>query len=277
MGNEDDGLAFVTQFLSDAVQFFGLTLGQSSGRFVHDDDLCVQRQSLCDLDHLLLSNRKVAHQFTGGEVCIQFLQQLICLFVHFLPLNHAVLLLQVTDKDVFRHAQVGVCSNMLINSSNTCVLGITGGFELHHIAIKTHFAFFGLVNAHDDLNESGLACAVFTHQCMDLTGFQIKLHIVQRLNTGEDLGDAAELQNGFAHYKFSFLRDCPSTESHTDFISLGIYRFSFVHLAQLTMRLFVYSAYFCFFHKKVYHFAPILCIISPIVRKCKSFFSRNSL
>ena len=56
MRDIDDADAFGTQIADHLKQPFGLAGRQTGGRFVHDQDACIDRQRLGDFDHLLLTD-----------------------------------------------------------------------------------------------------------------------------------------------------------------------------------------------------------------------------
>ncbi len=63
------------QRLDDVEQFVGLGDRQARCRLVENDQPCLDRQRLGDLDHLLLRQRQVGDLRVGGEIDADALQQ----------------------------------------------------------------------------------------------------------------------------------------------------------------------------------------------------------
>jgi hypothetical protein len=205
VGDEDDGGAVVAELARDAVELLGLALGERGGRLVHDDDAGVHGQRLRDLDHLLLGHGERAHDDVGAEVGVELLQELVGLLEHLLPENDRAPALFMAHENVLRHGQVRIGGHVLVDGGDAGLLRLARVAEMHGLAVEEHFPFLRLVHARDHLDECGLACAVFAHQCMDLAGLQIEVDAVQGFDARKDLRDAAQLQNGIGHTTRSFL------------------------------------------------------------------------
>ncbi|MPN02130.1 hypothetical protein SDC9_149343 [bioreactor metagenome] len=72
MRNIDNGNALFTQSLNDRKQPLNLRFGERCGRFIHDDDLGLCRNRLCNLNNLFFGNTKTTHALfradTGFEI-----------------------------------------------------------------------------------------------------------------------------------------------------------------------------------------------------------------
>ena len=79
---------------------------------------------------------------------------------------------------------------MLINSCNTCCLGIFCSLEIDLLAIQKHFALFSLMYTGNNFDKCGFTGTIFAHQRMNFTALQLKLNIIQCFNTRKNLCNA---------------------------------------------------------------------------------------
>ena len=94
---------------------------------------------------------------------------------------------------------------MLVHGRDPGFLCILRALEVNLPAVEIHLPLFRLVHAGNHLNKGRLTGTILSHQGVHLTGLQLKLHLIQRLYAGEDLGDAFQLKNiFFRHVPLSF-------------------------------------------------------------------------
>ena len=195
MRDEDNGNSLFSELIHDPVQLLGLICGERSCRLIENDDLCICGKCLGDLNHLLLSHRKRSHLVARLEIRIETVEKPFGLLIHLSPLDHPVLYKFMTDKNVLSDTQRRVSRRMLINSSNTRRQSILRSFEMYLLAVQVHVALFCRMNTCDNLDERRFARSVLSHQSMYFSAAELKLHVIQRFHTGENLGNTFKFQN----------------------------------------------------------------------------------
>ena len=88
---------------------------------------------------------------------------------------------------------------MLVDGGDAMLLGDDRVAHDHFLALEDDLATVRLMHAGQGLDERGLARAVLADEGMDLSGAQIELHAVQRLDAREYLGDILHLQQVLRH------------------------------------------------------------------------------
>ena len=101
MRNINDCYVFLFQIFDDAEQMLNLGFGQGGGRLVHDYDLAVIRNRLCDFNHLHFCNRQVAHLFIRINIQMQALEQVDAVLTHFFVINDQALARCAAQPEVF--------------------------------------------------------------------------------------------------------------------------------------------------------------------------------
>jgi hypothetical protein len=187
--DEDDGDALGAKAFCDAVEVLALAARKRGGGFVHDENFCVHGKRLGYLDDLLLGDGEASHRGRGTEVRVEALKQGLGLLPQFAPVYlpcEGVEAL-VSQKDILEYRKVGEACDMLIDCRNAEPLRIEGASEANGLPIEQYFAFVGVIDAGDDFDERGLTGTVFAHDRVDLSGFELKMHIFQRLHAREKL------------------------------------------------------------------------------------------
>ena len=89
----------------------------------------------------------------------------------------------------------GDSAYVLINGGDTSLQRILRSLEMYLLAIQVHMALFCRVNTCDNLDERRFARSVLSHQSMYFSAAQLKLYVIQRFYTGENLGNTFKFQN----------------------------------------------------------------------------------
>ena len=190
VGNEQHGDAPGFQTTDGGHQLRDLFLTEGGGGLVHDDQLCVQRDRLGDLDHLLQADAQLAALSLNvdlgmtqrGEGPAGFL-------VHLGVVQERALLDGPAHEHVVRDGQLLDDIQFLINAGDTCFPGLDGVAEGHLAAIHKDLALFGDIDTGEDLDQGGFTGAVLTDQSMDLAGTDAQGHALQSHDTGEPFYD----------------------------------------------------------------------------------------
>ena len=185
-------------------QMVGVVVVESGGRLVEDEELDLFRQGLRDLDQLLLSD---ADLIDGrGRVLVEAdaLEQLARLEVGLVPVDEAAgALALIVEEDVLGDRQVGAEGELLMDDDDALRLAVAEALELHLVAHEDDVAVVGAVRVdpRQHLHEGGFAGAVLAADGVDLAALDREVHVRERLDAGEGLGDVAHLENDLAHVR----------------------------------------------------------------------------
>ena len=198
MADVDDGNAFLFQIINDAEQRLNLVGSQRRGGLVQNQHLAVGADSLGDFHRLHLRHAQLAQLLLGVEVHAHPLQQGGGVLIHFFMIHHregTEFLGGIAAKiDVFCHTAGGHGLKLLVHHGDALAQRVQGIGDVHLLALVVDLALIHLVNAEHTFHQRGLACAVFAHQRMHMSGLQLELGMVQRLHTREGFDHAFHLQ-----------------------------------------------------------------------------------
>ena len=219
----DDGNAVGLQILDDSKQCFHLVGSQGGGGLVQNQNLTVGGDGLGDFHGLHLGNAELAHLLMGVKIHPNLLQQGIGILIHLLVVNHgdeAQKLLHgiAAQENILAHGTGGDGLQLLMHHGDAHVERLQGILDADFLALVNDFALVHAVDAEHTLHQCGLTGTVFTHQCVNGTGSQTQLCMIQRLNTGEGLADTAHFQAVFTHRAnllFPFFQDLFSSQWKT--------------------------------------------------------------
>ena len=188
--------ALVAQLIDLLDQELDLVGGQRRRRLVHQDDARVCRDCLDDLEHLRFRDGQVLHLFRQIEGKSLLVKILLCLFTHGLHVHgHRVFHDLAAEIHVFKHGHFGNDVQLLVDHRNTGLERIRRAVGVQRLALEQNPAFVRLVKTVDDLQQRGLACAVFADQNMHRPFFDAEIDVVQRANAGEHLRHMLKLED----------------------------------------------------------------------------------
>ena len=172
VGDIDHGDAVAFELADVIEQYFNLIVLQKSGGLVKDNkaDFLIDGD-FADGDHRLHGDGQGLDLGLGIDIHLELVDDLAALIVHFLPVDHAELVLgQASQEVVFGDAQVLSNIYMLVVGMQTHFLCIDGVFRDDPLAVHIHFdlAFRGRFDAHDAFDQRRFAGAIFANQCAHL-------------------------------------------------------------------------------------------------------------
>ena len=107
VGDVNDCYALLFQSVDDLEQAGNFLFSQRRSRLVHDDDVAVERERLCNLDHLHLTYAQRGYLCLFRNIRMDAVQQLTRLAVHGLPVDLPAGLGRLTaHEDVLRNREV---------------------------------------------------------------------------------------------------------------------------------------------------------------------------
>jgi len=117
------------------------------------------------------------------------LEELACLLDHGCPADQSESALGLAaDEDVLRDTQVRKERGLLIDDRDSGGLALGHVAELDAVASDPEVARIRVVQACEDLDQGGLACAVLSDQCVDFAGLDFDGSVCQGDHRTEGLG-----------------------------------------------------------------------------------------
>ena len=99
------------------------------------------------------------------------------------------------EEDIFGHAQIAQDAQFLMHHADSRIARGAGRTEMHLGPVEAHDAGVAGMHAGDDLHQRAFARTVFADEPVDLAAAQGKIHLAQRLDPAEGLGDAFEFED----------------------------------------------------------------------------------
>jgi hypothetical protein len=206
MGDIDDTDTAGLQPLDRRKELLDLAGRQGGGRLVHDHDLRLHRERLGHLYHLLLRDAQVVDRGLRIDVHPERFKDRPALGLHARGVDEAgnpgVPRLS-PQEDVLGHAQKGHQVELLVDDTDAQGQGLSRSLDHGRLAIDDDSTLVVPVSPGQDLDQGGLARAVFPDQHVNLAAPQVEAHIVQGLDPRKLLADPLELEHHFfSHHPF---------------------------------------------------------------------------
>ncbi len=77
------------------------------------------------------------------------------------------------------------------------VLRVAYPFEIYRLSLEKHLSFVAVINAGNDLHQSGFSRSILAQEHMDLPAANRQIHLVQRKRAGKSLCDPFEHEQVF--------------------------------------------------------------------------------
>ena len=191
----DHAYALLAKIAHHGVEKVHFLLGERSRRLVHNEDARSGSERASDLHELLLWHRKIANFCVGLNLCPNSLEKLPGLVAPLAPGDATCGRRSLQPEgDVFRHAQVGKKSRLLVDRRDS---HRSGGGRIepgHRFSFDLNSARIGLMRPGDDFDERRFAGAVLPEQGMDFASVQVKGNPLQCANGLKRLRNLAKLE-----------------------------------------------------------------------------------
>ena len=123
MGDVDNAHATPFKFPHHTMQAFHFAVAQRGGRFIHNDEFCVQRQRPRNFHHLLLRHAQSGHSRGWRNVQLQVIQNHLRFLIYRLFVNNQVAFARfASEKHILGDGHIGQQIKFLINCDNALVL-----------------------------------------------------------------------------------------------------------------------------------------------------------
>jgi hypothetical protein len=180
------------ELLHDPKELDDLVVRKRGGRLVHHDDVCVGADGPGDLDHLLLGHAQLPDLVAGIDRQVQLLEDGRRLSAHPGPVDDARPPRDprlAAHEDVLHDRELGNQVELLVDHRDPEVKGIARRVDLHLATLELDPSGVRVVCAAEDLHQRALARAVLAEEHEHLAGADLQLHVVERHDPGEPLGD----------------------------------------------------------------------------------------
>ena len=190
---------------------------QSSCRFIHDKNLGVQRDRLCDFNDLLIRDRQAISQLRGVDRHFEAAKELLGVTLHRRVIDETKASPGLSAHvDVLGDREVGEQRGLLVDHRDSGGLRFRRGLEAHRLAIHQKLSGVWLVNAGEHLHERRLTRAVFAGKGVNAVRIQLDAPIRHR-------GEGAELLHGMLerdNWPFSFSCHVVTSSSRNETIQI---------------------------------------------------------
>ena len=192
MTDVDDPHSLITQSADDNKQLFYFSVVECRCRLVHYQHTAFITECLGNLDHLLTSNGQCMHRRYRIHLQIHRLE-----YCHSLTIQRSLIKPAktqsrfTTNKNILRGGQISHQAQLLMNDVYACVLSIARPREVHSLADHLDLPGITGIDARQYFHQSRLAGTVLSHQGVNLSSLQIKLHIFKCMYSWKTLLDTA--------------------------------------------------------------------------------------
>ena len=204
MGDIDDGNALLTKQFHNLEHILNFIRCQRSAGLIHDEDLCVLLDRLRDLDHLLIADRQILHQFPGIDLDLQLIESPGCFFFHGFSVDHDAVADRSSQKQVLRRRQFSDIVELLIDDRYAILRGQLRGHTVKLFPVDFDLSGCGNNCSRAAFDQGGLAGPVLSYQSEDLSFTQLQGYILQGNNAGVFFPDMFQFKDIlFTHTLFA--------------------------------------------------------------------------
>ena len=204
--HEDDADPACLQFAHQPEEHLHFLVVQRGGRLVEDQHLAFGVHRARDGHHLLHGERTAAELLFRPGRDAQIIQQFPGVLLHLLPVD--VLFLAAADEHVFRYREIRAERDLLVDGADAVVLSLLGRPDADGAldAVDPDLSLVHGIYAGQHLDQRGFASSVLSHQRVDRSLAQGKIHVFQGYYAWEGFADPAHGQYSvFLHP----LNSCP--------------------------------------------------------------------
>ena len=194
MRHEDRRDAFALQAADDGEEVLDLGAAERAGRLVHHDEARLHGERAGDLHHLLLGDRKIAHQRARAALEADALAQRFRLLFQLAVADEEARARLAADEHILRHRHVGGEGEFLVDGDDAGLLGLLRGGEAHGLAVEFDRPLIGRLGAREDLEERRLAGTVLAEEGVDFRLAHLEVDGLERPHAGKGLGNPPHAQ-----------------------------------------------------------------------------------
>ena len=197
VGNVNDGNPLGTKQFHDLKHVFYFVGGKRCARFVHNQNLRVLLDRLRDLDHLLISDRKIFHQLPGIDLDLKLGEGLCGFRFHGFSVDHDSVADRPSEEQIFRSGKLSDIVEFLVNDGDTVL-----GCQLRGHTVKLFSVDLDLSRGRNNgsrtaFDQGGFPGPVFTDQSEDLALAKLKGDVFQGNYAGVFFSDMFQLKDIF--------------------------------------------------------------------------------
>ena len=195
VGDKHDGGARFRKTLHDSHEFIGFLRSQHRGGLIKNENPCIAREGLDNLDSLLSANREIFDEGVGVNFKTKSIRNLADTFACSVEVecveDSGGLM---TKHHVLCDSEDGNQHEVLVNHPDPSRHCVAGPFELLNDTVKNDVSFFGRVETVQDVHERRFTRSVFTQKRMNLARVDHEINVVVGDERSESFGDSAEFE-----------------------------------------------------------------------------------
>jgi hypothetical protein len=192
--------AAVAQAADGRKKIFGVDLGQTAGRFVHDQDFGGADQRARDLDHLLFGDRDLIHRRIERKIgAVELAEGFAGAGAARFAINEAEARGFAAEQNIFFDGKMRSKVELLVNHRNAATNRVQRIARSIRSAVEKHFAAIGDEGAAERFHERAFAGAVFADERVDFAGSHFERDAAQGLNALETFAQTSDAQAGVGH------------------------------------------------------------------------------
>ena len=174
-------------------------VGNGGRRFIHHQNAAIDGNGLHDFNHLLLCDAQIADLRFRTNARIELIQHHLRILLHLPEINAEFAHGFAPQEYVFGNGHMRNQNQFLMNDGNAVIARGVYARDGNFAAIDEDLPLLWNVNAAQYLNERRFSGAVFAQQRVNFTGFQLKIDVLQRLDTRKRFADVFHFEQIFAH------------------------------------------------------------------------------
>ena len=196
VGDVDQRDALLLEHAHHRKELLDLLGHERGGGLVQYDDLGVVGDGLCDLAHLALGDRHVAHGRVQVDREAELAEEVGCLLAHAALVNDAQRVRrEAAEEQVVLDVAVQALVELLVHHRDAVLERVLGTGEGDLLAVEQDGSLVLLVGAEQAVHHRGLACAVLAHEAHDGAAPNVEVDVVQNPVASERLAHALDRQD----------------------------------------------------------------------------------
>ena len=190
VGHKDDAHAAALQIAHQLEQHVHFLVIQGGSGLVQDQNLAVHIHGPSDGHHLLHRQGAAGELLFGPRGDPKILQDFGSFLLIVLPVDYGPL--RPANEHILRHRQIRAQGDFLVYGADARVLGIlrrmNRGFPFDSLNMNAASVLF--IDAGQHFDQGGFSRAVFSHQGMNFSPPQRKIHVIEGSGAGKQLADS---------------------------------------------------------------------------------------
>ncbi len=194
VGNVEDAHPVGAEILDHFKEPLRLALGETGGRFVHDEKPGLDREGLRDFDELLTADRQVADEGRRIEVESDPVEKRPGTRRDLALVDETPFHRLPSEEEIGSDAEIRRQVQFLVDQGDAPGEPLLDGTDLHRLPVEPDFPGVRSLHPREDLHERAFPGAVLTEHGHHLARSDGETHVVEGAHSGKGLPDSRDLQ-----------------------------------------------------------------------------------